>query len=221
MKMKILVLSCDIYEDTFEAFYHCMEKYWADHPQIIYQTETVQNPYYKTINANYPLDQWSRGVREVLQQIRDKQILLMVCDCFIRKPVDVERFKYASKNLKGNIACINFEKSFDPQDEETDLIGFKKRKHGSDFEVSIMCGLWDREKLLNVLSVDGSPWHVEFLQNNCNYDYLINSDDYIIDWGYITHKGFGISAGLWYKETVEFLEKEGIQVDLNIRGIKP
>lgn len=219
--MKILVLSCDIYEDTFEAFYHCMEKYWADHPQIIYQTETVQNPYYKTINANYPLDQWSRGVREVLQQIRDKQILLMVCDCFIRKPVDVERFKYASKNLKGNIACINFEKSFDPQDEETDLIGFKKRKHGSDFEVSIMCGLWDREKLLNVLSVDGSPWHVEFLQNNCNYDYLINSDDYIIDWGYITHKGFGISAGLWYKETVEFLEKEGIQVDLNIRGIKP
>lgn len=219
--MKILVLSCDIYEDTFEAFHHCMEKYWSDHPQIIYQTETVQNPYYKTINANYPLSQWSRGVREVLKQIKDKQILLMVCDCFIRKPVDVERFKYACKNLKGNIACINFEKSFDYNDEETDLIGFKKRRRGSDFEVSIMCGLWDREKLLNVLSVDGDPWYMERIQNHCGYDYLINSGDYIIDWGYITHKGFGISNQLWYKETVDFLESEGIHVDLTKRGVRP
>lgn len=219
--VKILVLSCDKYEDTFEGFHHCMEKFWPDHPEIIYQTETIKNPFYKTINADYPLKLWSRGTREVLRKIEAEQILLMVCDCFIRKPVDTARFKQACEILSGNIACINFEKCFDYNDEEIGVPGFRKRRRGSDFEVSIMCGLWDREKLINVLAIDGDPWDMERAQNNCGYDYLINSGDYIIDWGYITHKGFGISNQLWYQEAVDFLESEGIHVDLNKRGIRP
>ena len=47
--MKILVLSCDKNIDTFDAFSHCMEKYYKNHPEVIYTTETVKNPYYKTI----------------------------------------------------------------------------------------------------------------------------------------------------------------------------
>lgn len=50
--MKILVISCDKYGDTFEPFHHCMEKYWPDHPEIFYSTETVKNPYYETICKN-------------------------------------------------------------------------------------------------------------------------------------------------------------------------
>ena len=45
--MKILVLSCDKNGDLFDAFHHCMEKYYPNHPEIIYATETIQNPYYK------------------------------------------------------------------------------------------------------------------------------------------------------------------------------
>jgi hypothetical protein len=54
--MKILVLSCDKNDDTFEAFHHCMEKYYPEHPEIIYATETIINPYYKTITKKYPLN---------------------------------------------------------------------------------------------------------------------------------------------------------------------
>ena len=39
--MKILVCSCDKNNDLWELFYHCMEKYWPDHPEVIYSTETV------------------------------------------------------------------------------------------------------------------------------------------------------------------------------------
>lgn len=216
--MKILVFSCDKNEDTFEAFHHCMEKYYPTHPEVIYTTETIENSYYKTICKDYPLNQWTKRIRETLQEIDDNEILIMADDCFIRNKVDTDRIDYARENLKGNIAMFNFEKSFDINDEETGLKGFKKRKHGADYEVSIMCGLWDKEKLLKVIEEDSDPWQVEFKQNNCNYDYYINSGDYIIDWGYVTYIYTGICKGKWCRNVVPFFEKEGIKIDYEKRG---
>ena len=216
--MKILVLSCDKNEDTFEAFHHCMEKYWENHPEVIYATETIKNPYYKTICKDYPLEIWTRRIRETLEEIPDNDILIMIDDCFIRNKVDVKRIDYARKHLKGNIAMFNFEKSFDTDDIETTLKGFKKRKHNSPYEVSIMCGLWDKEKLLKVIEEDSNPWEVEGKQNNCNYDYYINSGNYIIDWGYVTYIYTGICKGKWCRNIVPFFESEGIKIDYSKRG---
>lgn len=216
--MKILVLSCDKNEDTFEPFKHCIEKYYKNHPEIIYATETIQNPFYKTICKNYPLEQWTKRIRETLEEIDDDQILIMIDDCFIRNKVDEERIKYASDNLKGNIAMINFEKSFDSDDEETNLKGFKKRRHGSQYELSIMCGLWQKDKFINVLKDDSNPWDVEYKQDTKGYDYYINSGDYIIDWGYETFIFTGICKGKWCRNIMPFFEKEGIKVDYEKRG---
>ena len=126
--MKIVVLSCDKNDDTFEPFHHCLEKYYLNHPEVIYFTETKKNPYYKTICKNYPLNQWTKRIRESLQEVDDNKILIMVDDVFIRKLVDEERIKYACDNLKDNIACMNFELAFDSADLGTDLTGWKKRQ---------------------------------------------------------------------------------------------
>lgn len=216
--MVILVLSCDRNADLFEPFHHCMEKYWPNHPEVIYKTETVKNPYYKTIAFNFSLNQWTKGVRWALDRIDDSQVLIMVDDCFIRRPVDVERIKYASEHFTSNTAMFNFEKSFDPSDIKSNLEGFKKRRRGSAWEVSIMCGLWDKEKLKQVLAPDSDPWKVEAIQNNCGYDYYINSGDYIIDWGYVTSVYTGITQGKWCRNVVPFFESEGIEIDYEERG---
>lgn len=216
--MVILVLSCDKNSDTFEAFHHCIEKYWKSHPEIIYTTESIKNPYYKTICKDYPLSKWTKRVREVLEEINCDKILIMMDDIFIRREVDEKRIEYACKNLKDNIAMFNFEKSFDEKDIESDLIGWKKRCHGASYEVSIMCGLWDKEKLLNVISIDSTPWEIEYYQNNCGYDYYINSGEYIIDWGYKTWYLVGIFKGKWCREVALFFKEEGIEIDYEKRG---
>ena len=217
--MEILVLSCDANEDTFYPFHHCMEKYWSNHPKITYKTETIKNPYYDTVCTNYPLSQWTKGVRETLDMIQDDTILIMMDDCFVRNPVDEDRISYACSHLTGNIAMFNFEKSFDPNDEITELHGFKKRKHGSSYEVSIMCGLWNKAKLKQVIAEDTNPWQVEFNQNNCGFDYYINSGDFIIDWGYKTWNHAGICKGKWCNEIIPFFTKEDIIMDFSKRGI--
>lgn len=216
--MKILVLSCDKNEDIFEVFHHYIEKHWKNHPEIIYATESIINPYYKTICKNYALDKWSKRIRETLKEIDDNKILIMIDDCFIRKEVDKERIKYASDNLKGNIAMFNFEKSFDSNDKESDIDGFKLRPKGSAYELSLMCGLWDKDKLIDILEGEHNPWEIEYNQDTKGYDYYINSGDYIIDWGYKTWYPVGLFKGKWCKETVEFLKSEGIEIDYERRG---
>ena len=216
--MIILVLSCDKNEDTFEPFHHCIEKYYPNHPEIIYATETIKNPYYKTICHKEPLEKWSKRIRETLNEIDDDQILTIMDDQFIRNLVDVERIEYLKTQLKGNIAMFGFEKSYDEKDEETDVIGMKKRQHGASYEVTINCGLWQKDKLIDVLKGEHNPWDIEFRQDNCGYDYYINSGEYIIDWGYVTWIYCGICKGKWCREVIPFFEKEGIVVDYNKRG---
>lgn len=219
--MKILVASCDNNVDTFDAFHHCMEKYWKKHPEVIYKTETTQNPYYKTIARSEPLNQWTAGMIWTLEQIKDEHVLLMMDDCFIRRPVDTERLEYADAHLTGNVANINLERAWDVNDLPCDLVGFLKRREGAMYAISIMCGIWQREKLIEVLWANqGAPWDVERQQNTCGFDYLINAGADIVDFGYVrTWVPFGISRGKWCREVIPFFEHEGIKVDYERRGV--
>lgn len=207
--MIITVLSCDKNKGLWEPFHYCMEKYWPNHPEVVYFTENTINPYYTTIPIPHDLNNWTAGVREFLLRIYDDKILLMVDDCFIRRPVDESRINYAEKHIGGNIALMNFEKSWDEKDSPTELEGWRKRKHGSAYEVSLMCGLWQREKLFKVLSRNCDPWTIELEQDNCGFDYYINSGDYIIDWGYRTFEPFGVVKGQMTQECKDFLTSIG------------
>ena len=216
--MKILVLSCDKCEDIFEPFYKCMEKYYPNHPEVIYVTETIKNPYYKTICKDYSFDLWTKKIREALKEIDDNKILLMIDDDFIRQPVDKERIKYVEENLKGNIAMFNFEKSFDSADMPSQYTGFKKKNLKGIAVNSIMCGMWQKKALLDVLNITCRPWEIERLNIALDYEYYINSDDFIIDIGYSFQKPFAITKGKWAREIIPFFEKEGIEMDYSLRG---
>lgn len=216
--MKLVVFSCDNCIDTFEPFHKCLEKYYPNHPEVIYITETIKNPYYKTICKNYPLDLWTKKIREALKEIDDNKILLMTDDNFIREPVDEERIKYVENNLKGNIAMFNFEKVFDSRDENCEYIGFKKRNRNGIVLTSIMCGMWQKDKLMTILNITCKPWEIERLNIAFDYEYYINCDDFIIDIGYEFQKPFGLTRGKWAREIIPFFEKEGIEIDYSIRG---
>lgn len=222
--MKILVLSCDKNEDIFDAFHHCIEKYWKNHPEIIYAMESKENPYYRTICKNYPLENWTTRIRETLKEIEDREILILIDDIFIRREVDTEKVEQIRTllevdiNTGGNIACFNFEKSFDKSDKPTMVSGISKREHNSRYEVSIMCGLWDRDKLIDILEGEYTPWDVEEKGDNKGYDFYINSGDYIIDWGYVTFKPTGLFKGKWCENIIPFFKEEGIEMDYSKRG---
>lgn len=215
--MKIVVSSCDKNSDIFYAFHHCIEKYWKKHPEVIYVTETIQNPYYKTINVNEPIERWTTRIRKALDQIDDNKILLMADDLFIRNKVDTTRLKEAEELIKGNVALVNLEKCFNDNDKEI-VPGFKMRTKSTPYEISLMCGIWNKDKLLKVIEKDTDCWTIEFTQDTKGYDYLINGGDFIIDFGYLPFKHCGLKKGKWCREVIPFFEKENIKIDYDKRG---
>lgn len=96
-------------------------------------------------------------MRETLKEIEDNKILVIIDDCFIRKPVDTKRIEYICENLKDNIALFNFEKAFDPYDLPSPYIGFKKKNPKGIVLPSIQCGMWQKEKLMTVLNITCQP----------------------------------------------------------------
>lgn len=220
--MKILVLSCDKNKDLFPLYRHCIEKYWPQHPEVIYSTETIINPFYTTINKNYNLDKWTKRLRETLFEIEDDFILLMCDDIFIRRSVDDELIRSLIKYFDHNTAAINFEVHFDKNDIPLDNL-LTLRPGKGRYKTSMMFQLWNKNKLLDILDgVDTDPWNFEQLNPHKGYKYYCNANNHIglIDFGKVDRiYNWGIVQGKWTMEAIKFFKKEGIEIDYSKRGV--
>ena len=216
--MQILVMSCDKNRDLFYPFFHCMEKYWPDHPQINYSTETIRNPFYKTYSANYPLEQWTRRVRDTAKQIKDDRILLMCDDVFLRAAPNKELIDKMLADIKGNVAAFNFETSCYKDDIALNEYSLKRAPNGA-YKTSVMCQLWNKDKLIRIMDCDLDPWKFEYANRHTNYDFLILKNNLALDWGHYKYGDkWGIYRNSWVKETADFLNKEGLTIDYSKRG---
>lgn len=215
----IVIFSCDKNEEVYPICLKLLDKYYPNHPRVYVLSETK---YFKgafSITCNKPLNEWSKRIRYSLSEIPYEKVLFMCDDVFLRAPVNTEKLKEASRIIKDNVANINFENSFSDEDKDCEYAGFKFRPVGSRFRVSLLCGLWNKEKLMQVLSENCSPWDIEARQKDYGFDYYINTDKPIFEWlnDHIYGNG-AIRNGRWQKEVVEFLKSEQIEVDYNKKG---
>lgn len=223
--MKILVMSCDKYSsDTFELFHHCIEKYWPEHPEVFYCTETVKNPYYITFNIDYPVNKWSQRLVESLKQIDDSVVLVCPDDTFFRQKVDNDVINKLCSFIDNKLIAINLEPPFEstPCNEILYLRNAKGR-----WLTSMMPQLWNKEKLIELIgNEECSPRETEHLGQNTPYNYGIIGDSVTIDFGKRPHiYPYGIVEGKWAKEMISFCAKEGVRIDFDKLGffepIKP
>jgi len=205
--MKIIVMSCDKYKACWKPFFTLLDKYWKNHPKAVLVCETEKCPYSETINI--PSDSWTKRLREALKSIKDDEVLLMLDDFFIRKPVDVDRINKIK--LTDDAICYNFEKEY--REPALRLKEWDVQKNNQIYLNSCQPSIWNREKLIERLEGDKSPQEWETTKVNSPYIHYINNQDYIIDIGY-RHQplniGWGITRGKLTKECKEFLESEAL-----------
>lgn len=224
MSFKIVVMSCDKNQDLWQPFHECMEKYWKDHPEIIYSTETIQNPYYKTICINLPIEKWTRRVCETVKDLPCKHILLMVDDLFLRDYVNNSLMWKAANAVSGNYAALNLEYSFDPEDhfigylDRNPVYPILVRNSQGKYLLSCMCQMWQKRAILDLFNVDMNPWEFEKSKAK-HWWFLISKYGNFINWGKPRDDWqFGVIKGKWAHECKEFFDKEGIEIDYSIRG---
>lgn len=206
--MKILVLSCDKYEPCWRPFFALLDKYYPHHPGCYLVTETKCCEYCPTINVNNP--NWTARFRCALEIINDDEVLVMLDDFFIRKPVDEDRINRIK--FTDDIICYNFELKY--RDTVCVLADdWEVQRNNQVYLNSCQPTIWNREKLMNRLDGNLNPQQWEVQTIDSPYLHLINSGDFIIDVGY-RHQdisiGWGITRGRLAKECYDFLESEGL-----------
>lgn len=217
----IAVFSCDNNDELWPAFMHCLDKYWPNHPKTYLLTETLKSPLMKTINKNYPLSEWSKRIRESLKEIPEDKVVFICDDCFLNQPVNTEKFERCNDMLSlDNTASINFEMLVDYRDLECPFEGFKLKSYNSSYVVSFLCGIWNKDKLISLLSdKDIDPWRLEIEQNHKNFQYYQNVDTKILSW---FRDGSGENAavrqGRWMHGVEDFLNNENITVNYEKKG---
>jgi len=221
MNYKILVMSCDKNKDLWEPFHYCMEKYWPNHPEIIYSTDTLINPYYKTISKEYPINEYTRRIRETLQEIDSDIVLLMMDDTFLRKQVNYKVLDTLVNYINDKLIAINLEppRPFEPIDLKfNDILNI--RHPLGRYHSSLQPQLWNKEKLIELFSVDCDPWEAEKLGDNSSYTFgNIATTNLDFDYGKLPNKyPFAIVQGKWTQECKDFFDKEKFEIDYSIRG---
>ena len=218
----IVCFSCDKNDEVWPTFKICLDKYWKGHPVTYLLTETLSTPIMKTINYNYSLNKWTTRIYKSLEVIKQNKILFICDDCFLDDYVNKEKLERCLEILdkNKNIAFINLELSFDKRDLNSEYIGFKKKAPNSSYRLSLLCGIWDRKKLMDILKVkECSPWELESMQNILDYDSYQVTGQKILSWFRDGPKQCGAKyAGKWAKELPAFLEKEKIVMDLTKKG---
>ena len=215
--LKIIVMCCDNNADTFEPFYHCMEKYWPNHPEIIYSTETVTNPYYKTVTKNYPISQWTKRIRETVEAEDATHFLLMCDDIFIREPVDDSFIRSLCNYVKDDIAILSLNKSWDKNDKAFNDILTERHKAGK-WQLSLSDSIWSKQAIIDLFDYDTDPWDFETKNLYKNYRCLAARNRCFINRGSYCGERFALHRGKWCWECKLFFDKEGIKMDYDKRG---
>lgn len=176
MDAPIYVLTSDKYSDALRPFAWLLNRYWRPNPQVIVGGFTPPTfglpPNFSFVSLgrfeDYPVGRWSDALIRMLLELPHPIFALMLEDYWITAPVDVgvyqvcvdymHQFDYVTRlDLTGDRLHSGFAKDYGMAGDVKLLISDPE----SQYHMSLMAGLWRRERLLSILVANESPWEVE------------------------------------------------------------
>jgi len=173
----IFVLTSDKYLDALRPFAYLFNKYWSkDQPVTVAgftppEFELPDNFTFYSIGdfSEYPVGRWSDALIDLLNHFSNiNSFCLMLEDYWLTRPVDttavsilysyMEQFRYVLKMCLTGDRLYSAEMTPYGNVSYIDLILSSPQ---SQYQMSMMAGLWSRELLLSVLVPGETPWEVE------------------------------------------------------------
>jgi hypothetical protein len=177
--MRIICTTCDRYiERTIYAFCFCFNKYWGSEHQV---TIIGNNPpeheipdnfrFYKVTSDGWDRKDYTNGLIPFFWNCGDDQVLWLLDDYWINKPVDHLGIMNLSKYMQSTVQPIlrmDLTRDRECSYRCTDIGrygGFDliKSPKGTPYQMSLQAGIWDVQLLLRVLQPGWDPWEVELI----------------------------------------------------------
>jgi hypothetical protein len=222
----LLVLSCDAYSDLWRPFFTLLRRHWPDCPFPIYLGTgelDCAEPGVTTLKSGAGRD-WSGCLRDYLQQIPERHVLIMLEDFFLRRRVDTALIAH----------CLEFAASHDaiqvrllPRPGATRpcpdsrVVGESER--ASPYRLSTQAAIWNRDQLLALLRPGESAWDFEHA-GNARADafsggfYAVHRTALPYDGPWVPHV---VEKGLWFPHEKWIFRRADVGCDFSRRGTLP
>lgn len=175
--MRVIVLTSDSYIHAIRPFAFLFNRYWSDKQPVVvagYSPPAFRLPpnfQFVSIGKqeDYPIGKWSDGLIRLLNSIDDSHFILMLEDYWLSRPVNTEavrmlydyarQFRYVLKidlcgdRLYAGGADLNY--------GVCGYLDLVKSDPASQYHMSLLTGIWNRELLLRFLIRGETPWQVE------------------------------------------------------------
>ncbi len=194
--MKIVVSCSDKYIHALKVFAHFFNKYFVDEDGKMFLVDVAgYNPptdfklpdnfnFHSISKVCYPKERWVDGFLEYLDSIPDTHLLLFLEDYWLCRKVDIKAIRCLLRLIESSPNILRVDLTADRQFaggvkdigyiEHLDLIDAK----GSQYEMSLQCGIWNKQLLMNILNrlpkENRSAWDVELVGTN-----YVNDDNNI------------------------------------------
>ncbi|HEY9596459.1 MAG TPA: hypothetical protein V6D33_02175 [Cyanophyceae cyanobacterium] len=218
-EIAIVVLSCDRYSDLWQPFFSLFWQNWSDCPFPIYLLSNYQSFSDRNV-ISVPIGEdlsWSKGLKQILEQISTPYTLLFLEDFFLLSPVDNARVLSCFETLRKLEGDMLRLKPDPPPNQPVQ--GFPEiGRIGMDafFRISTQTALWRREFLLNLLQENESAWEFEVNASDRSRDL---GNGLYCTWQPVFHYSHVIEKGKWFRWAAKRFGDMDIGCDLSRRPV--
>ena len=232
--IKIVLNSCDAYQDVWELFFVSFEEFWPNCPyKIIINTESKPFNFHKrnvSINTATSMgkkDRWGLRLKETLRICDSKYVIILYDDFVLEGLVNIKAIEQCIYWLKSNQDTTVFYLTHNSANFNIDdrrYKGFEAIPQNGNFKLNSAPALWRRDKLLNYIDDDDTPWAWEFFGSYRTYKndekFYCVKKEYEKIYPYNDSMGGAIYRGKWVGEIViPLIKKYNLKVDLKQRGL--
>lgn len=174
--MRVIVTTSDNYLHALRPFAHLFNRYWGNDTEVIVggftppSFELPNNFTFYSIGKqeDYPVDKWSDALIKLLHEIDDDIFVLMLEDYWISRPVHRQAVNMLAdymrqfRNVLKMDLCMERLYSGGMTDyNNCGYIDLIRSDPGSQYHMSLLTGIWNKELLLRFLIPNETPWQVE------------------------------------------------------------
>lgn len=219
--MAIVILSFDGYSDLWDTFFLLFNQYWNDNKYPIYLVTNTARPKYEGVTVLNVGDEvsWSSRARDAIKMIKEDYILLMLEDYFIGERVDSNHIEklldYTQSQQIDYLRIVPVPKTKYTNKSNNGIHDMREdRPYGTNLQAAI----WKKNYFLEALgNGDYTAWEFEKRQKT-DSPFRVKGKCKVVDyWALIILNG--VIQGKWYRSTLNYFKKQGININLGEREI--
>jgi hypothetical protein len=173
--LRVIVITCNKYQWLCQPFAYLFNRYWSELQPVVVAGFSQPNfhlppnfSYHQIDRDDYPANLWSDGMIKLLKEIPDSHFVLLLEDYLLCRTVDHEAVRGCHEYILNQPDILRIDLTADrlyaggmKDVESCGRLDIIETPSDTPYQFSTQAGIWNRQKLLDILIPGKSAWETE------------------------------------------------------------